>query len=157
MVENGQEQVEHTTAHQNNHHQHHHHHHHHHHNESNNSTNTSLTEDSTPAISLPNDCLPLTHQVAGHFYGKGRTKLGLLQTSDGLVLKPVQSPPRGEREHNFFKRIFLSDDAELNEDEIQLRQLLPIYRGSFVHNESRPLLLVLSCFYILQLSTFSQF
>lgn len=25
---------------------------------------------------LPNNCFPLVHQVAGHFYGKGRTKLG---------------------------------------------------------------------------------
>lgn len=25
---------------------------------------------------LPTNCLPLTHQVAGHFFGKGRTKLG---------------------------------------------------------------------------------
>ena len=27
---------------------------------------------------LPSNCLPLAHQVAGHFYGKGRTKLGTL-------------------------------------------------------------------------------
>lgn len=86
--------------------------------------------------SLPTDCLPLTHQVAGHFYGKGRTKLGLLQTNDGLVLKPVQSPPRGEREHNFFKRIFQTDDSELNQDEIELRNLLPAYRGSLIHNDN---------------------
>ncbi len=26
--------------------------------------------------SIPINCTPLTHQVAGHFYGKGRTKLG---------------------------------------------------------------------------------
>jgi hypothetical protein len=94
------------------------------------------TLDESP-VSLPTNCLPLAHQVAGHFYGKGRTKLGLLQTSEGLVLKPVQSPPRGEREHNFFKRLFQADDAELNEDEIQLRNLLPTYRGSLVHNESK--------------------
>jgi hypothetical protein len=25
---------------------------------------------------LPTNCLPLYHQVAGHFFGKGRTKLG---------------------------------------------------------------------------------
>jgi hypothetical protein len=28
------------------------------------------------SIMLPNNCLPLKHQVAGHFFGKGRTKLG---------------------------------------------------------------------------------
>ena len=62
---------------------------------------------------------------------------GLLQTNDGFVLKPVQSPPRGEREHNFFKHIFLSDSNELNEDEIELKNLLPTYRGSFMHNNSK--------------------
>lgn len=59
-----------------------------------------------------------------------------MQTSDGLVLKPVQSPPRGEREHNFFKRLFLSDESELNQDEIVLRSLCPTYRGSLIHNDS---------------------
>lgn len=84
---------------------------------------------------LPKNCLPLVHQVAGHFFGKGRTKLGFLQTDDGYVLKPLQSPPRGEREHNFFKRIFSSDQSNLNNDEKELKNLLPHYRGSFFHNE----------------------
>lgn len=83
---------------------------------------------------LPSNCMPLAHQVAGHFFGKGRTKLGFLQTNDGLVLKPVQSPPRGEREHNFFKKIFSQDESELNEDEKELKNLLPTYRGPFMHN-----------------------
>ena len=61
---------------------------------------------------------------------------GFLQTHDGYVLKPLQSPPRGEREHDFFKHIFSSDTTKLNEDEIQLRNLLPTYRGLFTHNES---------------------
>jgi len=88
-------------------------------------------------IVLPQNCMPLTHQVAGHFFGKGKTKLGLLQSNDGFVLKPVQSPPRGEREHNFFKRLFQSDESLLNSDEIELRNLLPTYRGSLNHNESK--------------------
>ena len=29
-----------------------------------------------PSI-LPINCIPLKHQVAGHFYGKGKTKLGI--------------------------------------------------------------------------------
>jgi 1D-myo-inositol-tetrakisphosphate 5-kinase/inositol-polyphosphate multikinase len=94
-------------------------------------------EEENSQISLPNNCLPLSHQVAGHFYGKGRTKLGLLQSSDGLVLKPVQSFPRGEREHNFFKRIFESNQSELNNDEIEIKNLLPTYRGSLIHNDSK--------------------
>ena len=30
---------------------------------------------------LPQNCFPLTHQVAGHFYGKGKRKLGFRLTS----------------------------------------------------------------------------
>ena len=60
-----------------------------------------------------------------------------MQTNDGLVLKPVQSPPRGEREHNFFKRIFSSNESDLNEDEKELKNLLPIYRGSVIYNNSK--------------------
>ena len=60
-----------------------------------------------------------------------------MQTNDGYVLKPVQSPPRGEREHSFFKRLFSSNDSDLNQDEIHLRNLLPTYRGSLIHNESK--------------------
>jgi hypothetical protein len=62
---------------------------------------------------------------------------GFLQTENGLVLKPVQSFPRGEREHNFFKRIFMSDESDLNNDEKELKLLLPQYRGSLTHNESK--------------------
>lgn len=73
--------------------------------------------------------------MTGFFY-ISFTYLGFLQTDDGCVLKPVQSPPRGEREHNFFKRIFKSNQSDLNEDEQELKKLLPNYRGSFVHNQS---------------------
>ena len=59
-----------------------------------------------------------------------------MQTNDGHVLKPVQSPPRGEREHNFFKRIFSSNEHILSEDEKELKMLVPTYKGSFIHNES---------------------
>ena len=84
------------------------------------------SKQSESQLSLPASCSPLQHQVAGHF--------GFLQTSDGFILKPVQSPPRGEREHNFFRRIFsptCGDD--LNSDEQELRTLLPHYRGSLSH------------------------
>jgi inositol-polyphosphate multikinase len=62
--------------------------------------------------------------------------LGLLQTNDGYVLKPLQSAPRGERELGFFIRIFSNDEFNLNEDERELRKLLPTFRGLFTHNES---------------------
>ena len=86
-------------------------------------------------VEMPLNCAPLSHQVAGHFYGQGRTKLGLLQTNDGIILKPVQSPPHGEREHDFYKRLFQRKDHELSGDEVELRKLLPTYRGFVLHNE----------------------
>ena len=45
-------------------------------NNENNNNNNTTKEENYGAGSLPVNCLPLTHQVAGHFYGKGRTKLG---------------------------------------------------------------------------------
>jgi hypothetical protein len=32
--------------------------------------------------SLPLNCQPLSHQVAGHFYGKGKSKLGTIKKFD---------------------------------------------------------------------------
>lgn len=43
-------------------------------------TSGAVTDDSTV---LPNNCTPLAHQVAGHFFGKGRTKLG--NYADSLI------------------------------------------------------------------------
>jgi hypothetical protein len=106
--------------------------------------NRSHSNNNSDDSVLPQNCTPLTHQVAGHFFGKGKTKLGLLQSNDGFVLKPVQSPPRGEREHNFFKRLFQSDESLLNSDEIELRNLLPTYRGSLSHNNSKFLIQAIS-------------
>jgi 1D-myo-inositol-tetrakisphosphate 5-kinase/inositol-polyphosphate multikinase len=121
MVESGLETIENRSNSNNNH-------------INNNSNNKNeIVDDSV----LPHNCMPLAHQVAGHFFGKGKTKLGLLQSNDGFVLKPVQSPPRGEREHTFFKRLFQSDENLLNSDETELRNLLPTYRGSLNHNDSK--------------------
>ena len=75
--------------------------------------------------------------------------IGFLQTNDGLVLKPVQSPPRGEREHNFFKKIFSQDESELNEDEKELKNLLPTYRGPFMHNNSESFFFYFKMFILL--------
>ncbi|XP_070636515.1 inositol polyphosphate multikinase isoform X4 [Bos indicus] len=47
-----------------------------------------------------NGCVPLSHQVAGHMYGKD--KVGILQHPDGTVLKQLQPPPRGPRELEFY-------------------------------------------------------
>lgn len=37
-------------------------------------TSAAVSEASSP--SFPQNSFPLTHQVAGHFFGKGKTKLG---------------------------------------------------------------------------------
>jgi hypothetical protein len=47
----------------------------------NNKTTTSYTTTTNnnynnDLFELPTNCFPLTHQVAGHFFGKGKTKLG---------------------------------------------------------------------------------
>lgn len=34
--------------------------------------------------SLPLNCQPLSHQVAGHFYGKGKSKLGTIKYNSTL-------------------------------------------------------------------------
>ena len=55
---------------------------------------------------------------------------GLLQlTTDGTLLKPVQSPPRGEREANFYTQVF---DRQCTDPVLlDLRPLLPLYLGSW--------------------------
>ncbi|XP_018414250.1 PREDICTED: inositol polyphosphate multikinase [Nanorana parkeri] len=76
---------------------------------------------------LLNGCVPLSHQVAGHMYGKD--KVGILQHPDGTVLKQLQPPPRGPRELDFYNMVFSSDctDPKLRD----LRTFLPKYFGTW--------------------------
>uniref|UniRef100_A0A8C6S3B2 Kinase n=1 Tax=Nannospalax galili TaxID=1026970 RepID=A0A8C6S3B2_NANGA len=78
-----------------------------------------------PAPRLLNGCVPLSHQVAGHMYGKDR--VGILQHPDGTVLKQLQPPPRGPRELEFYNMVYAADcaDAVL----VELRKHLPKYYG----------------------------
>ncbi|XP_038199602.1 inositol polyphosphate multikinase isoform X2 [Arvicola amphibius] len=59
--------------------------------------------DSPPVPRLLGGCVPLSHQVAGHMYGKD--KVGILQPPDGTVLKQLQPPPRGPRELEFYTMV----------------------------------------------------
>ncbi|CAF0959113.1 unnamed protein product [Adineta steineri] len=78
---------------------------------------------------LPPDTAPLEHQVAGHFYGRSKTKFGLLQRcSTGDVLKPLLNPPRGPREHQFYDNIF-SD--KISGEIVKLRPFLPKLLGTY--------------------------
>ncbi|XP_072875242.1 inositol polyphosphate multikinase isoform X3 [Chlorocebus sabaeus] len=75
-----------------------------------------------------NGCVPLSHQVAGHMYGKD--KVGILQHPDGTVLKQLQPPPRGPRElefYNMVSEVYAADcfDGVL----LELRKYLPKYYG----------------------------
>ncbi|XP_012872657.1 PREDICTED: inositol polyphosphate multikinase isoform X2 [Dipodomys ordii] len=72
-----------------------------------------------------NGCVPLSHQVAGHMYGKD--KVGILQHPDGTVLKQLQPPPRGPRELDFYNMVYAADcsDGVL----VELRKYLPKYYG----------------------------
>ncbi|XP_060046741.1 inositol polyphosphate multikinase isoform X2 [Erinaceus europaeus] len=72
-----------------------------------------------------NGCVPLSHQVAGHMYGKD--KVGILQHPDGTVLKQLQPPPRGPRELDFYNMVYAADcsDGVL----LELRKHLPKYYG----------------------------
>ena len=62
-------------------------------------------------------------------------KTGLLRSNDGLVLKPIQEPPKGEREKNFYNRVF--NDFDLNKDELKLKNFLPIFYGIATLNDSK--------------------
>lgn len=72
-----------------------------------------------------NGCVPLSHQVAGHMYGKDR--VGMLQHHDGTVLKQLQPPPRGPRELDFYKKVFADDCG--NRTLLELQKYLPKYYG----------------------------
>ncbi|XP_064418795.1 inositol polyphosphate multikinase [Latimeria chalumnae] len=74
-----------------------------------------------------NGFVPLSHQVAGHIYGKD--KVGILQHPDGAVLKQLQPPPRGQRELDFYNKVFATDchDDVL----LELQKFVPTYYGTW--------------------------
>ncbi|XP_053548206.1 inositol polyphosphate multikinase [Bombina bombina] len=74
-----------------------------------------------------NGCVPLSHQVAGHMYGKD--KVGILQHPDGTVLKQLQPPPRGPRELDFYNMVFANDCTDRNL--LDLQKYLPKYFGTW--------------------------
>lgn len=93
--------------------------------------------DSVPE--LPPDTQPLVHQVAGHFYGRSKTKFGLLQRcSTGDVLKPLLNPPRGPREHQFYVQMF---SPNISNELLTLRSFLPQFLGTFQYDNMTYLVL----------------
>lgn len=57
---------------------------------------------------------------------------GMLE-KDGVVLKPLQTPPRGERELNFYKEAFSCEQKWA----LDLRPLLPTFQGEW-HTDQHP-------------------
>ena len=81
---------------------------------------------------LPPDTKPLEHQIAGHFYGRSTTKVGLLQRcSTRDILKPLLSPPRGPREHQFYVDMF-SD--KISDVLLEFRPFIPTLLGTYQFN-----------------------
>ncbi|CAF1299938.1 unnamed protein product [Adineta ricciae] len=88
-----------------------------------------ISDDVMTLPQLPPGTEPLVHQVAGHFYGRSKTKFGLLQRcSNGNVLKPLLNPPRGPREHKFYTHIF---SANASSELRALRPFLPQLLGTY--------------------------
>lgn len=61
---------------------------------------------------------------------------------DGCVLKPVQKPPKGEREVLFYETVF--NGKEERDEILQLRRLLPHYYGVVELGILKPLGLTLT-------------
>uniref|UniRef100_A0A0B6YPL8 Kinase n=1 Tax=Arion vulgaris TaxID=1028688 RepID=A0A0B6YPL8_9EUPU len=73
----------------------------------------------------------LDTQVGGHQFAHGKyeqQKLGIVDIGNGLILKSVQNPPRGERELNFYHQIFNPncDNADL----LELRPFVSSFYGT---------------------------
>ena len=67
---------------------------------------------------------PLPTQIAGHG-SEGDGEKGFLKRPDGRLLKPVQAPPRGLRERDFYKRINTSKDPT----DLRLKKFIPEFFG----------------------------
>jgi len=65
---------------------------------------------------------PFGAQIAGHGMVDGKI---FLKTPDGRILKPVQAPPKGEREISFYKQLLESTDP----DDQRISQVVPEFFG----------------------------
>jgi len=84
---------------------------------------TSLKETLKEGIQA-SDVSPLLTQIAGH--GSCDDGLnGMLQHDLGVVLKPIQPPPRGLRELEFYKKI----SSSCEEEDVKIRDLTPKFYG----------------------------
>ena len=77
---------------------------------------------------VPDGYEAVPHQVAGHMHKDGKEgMLRLCGDSSGKILKPIQNPPKGQREVDFYKAVFEqpSPSAAL----LAFRQWMPRFDG----------------------------
>ncbi|XP_071492616.1 uncharacterized protein [Diadema antillarum] len=93
----------------------------------------SEKREEVPPPPIPEGCRPLSHQVAGHIYGKCQTRAGLLQDDYGSILKLLQTNNRGTREKKFYQMVFGEDQS----DPLLLsaRNLVAPFKGTVVSAE----------------------
>jgi hypothetical protein len=96
--------------------------------EENNYTDSDSDEDEQKEFEViiydPSVFKPLPNQIAGHG-SEGDGEKGFLKRPDGRLLKPVQAPPRGRRELDFYKRMNSSKDPT----DIRLKSCIPEFFG----------------------------
>lgn len=79
-------------------------------------------------VTVPEGYETVPHQVAGHMFQDG--KIGMLRVrgdTNGRVLKPVQCPPKGQRELDFYKAVF--DHPSPSPGLLSFRPWLPKFDG----------------------------
>jgi len=81
---------------------------------------------------LPENLETYEHQIAGHGFGLEDNKRKVLQDDEERVYKPVQSFPKGQREIDFYQKVYGSNCPVLK----QLRQFLPHFHGIFINNKT---------------------
>jgi len=84
---------------------------------------TDVWKKETEVVPLP--------QVAGH--GSWDKSQAILTNKEGCILKPIQPPPRGEREVEFYKNVNTSSDPELT----QFVEFIPQYFGTCTKKDGK--------------------
>ena len=71
---------------------------------------------------------PFTVQIAGHGSEENDGHCGfLVRRSDGRLLKPLQAPPKGDRELSFYRGLY-SPDADAVD--LRFRRIVPGFHGT---------------------------
>lgn len=85
---------------------------------------------STDVWKKETEVLPLP-QVAGH--GSWDKSQAILTNKEGCILKPIQPPPRGDREVEFYRNVTTSTDPEVS----RFVQFIPQYFGTCTKKDGK--------------------